>query len=72
MSDGRLIERTLDLMANSISIDNATSERHTPMREPQPGESDDTEPVPERRDPEPREQPQKDCRELFVGALRSF
>jgi hypothetical protein len=32
-------------------------EKRAPVREPQPDESDDTEPVPPRRDPEPREIP---------------
>ena len=70
MSNDKLIDRTVGRMPNSISIDDATLDKRTPIREPQPGESDDSEPVPERRDPEPRELPRKDCRAVFIGALQ--
>jgi len=70
MSNDKLNERILGRTFNSISTDDASLDKRIPIREPQPGESDDTEPVPERRDPEPRERPRNDCMAVFIGPLR--
>jgi hypothetical protein len=59
MTNDKLDKRTLGRRPNSVSTDDVTLNKRTPMREPQPGESDHSEPVPERRDPEPGELPRK-------------
>jgi hypothetical protein len=61
MTNDKLDERTLGRRPNNVSTDDATLDKHLPIREPQPGESDHSELGPERRDPEPPELPRKDC-----------
>jgi len=77
MSNDDVNERTLDCTPYNPYVDDTTLGKHMPTREPQPDESDDIEPIPERQDPEPRELPRtephelprKDCRVVFTGAL---